>query len=151
MGTRFFSSLRYILLYSTVAALFGCERYAVTLNQQPVYIPPPLYSDFKVADKALMNCLKQTIADRKVVRTEQLTSLTCRHAGVASLEGLDHFAFLQELDLSHNQLVDAQSLGLLTQLKVLRIQENAKLKCETLTSLPQSGLKVTAPDHCADL
>jgi hypothetical protein len=148
MVASFTFSTRSIFFLSVAAALFGCERYAVTLNQQPVYTPPPLYSDFAVADLALRDCIKQTIIDSKVTRVEQLTALTCRHAGLTSLAGLEHFAFLQELDLSHNQLLDARVLAKLPQLKALKIQENPALRCDTLVELAQTEVHITAPAHC---
>lgn len=148
VSTSFTFPARPIFFFSLAAVLFGCERYAVTVNHQPVYTPPPLYSDFAIADTALQECIKQTIVDKKVVRIEQLTALTCRHAGLTSLAGLEHFAFLQELDLSHNQLVDTQALTKLTQLKTLKIQENPALACEGLAELAQAGLSISAPAHC---
>ena len=148
MGASIILPTRSIFFFSITAALFGCERYAVTLNQQPVYTPPPLYHGFAVADQALMDCIKQTIMDNKVVRVEQLTSLTCRHAGVKSLTGLQHFTFIQQLDLSHNRLKDVQVLTQLPQLKAVKIQDNTELKCDTLAELTQTGVNVTAPTHC---
>lgn len=148
MIASFTLSTRSILSLSLAATLFGCERYAVTLNQQPVYTPPPLYHDFAVADQALRDCIKQTIVDKNVVRVEQLTALTCRHAGLTSLEGLEHFAFIEQLDLSHNQLVDAQVLAKLPQLKTLKIQENTALRCDTLAGLAEAGVHIAAPAHC---
>lgn len=148
MDTSLTFSVRLIFCFFLVAFLFGCERYAVTLNQQPVHTPPPLYGDFAVADLALKNCIKQTIADNKVVRLEQLTRLVCRHAGLRSLKGLEHFTFIQELDLSHNALVDVQTLTQLPQLKMLKIQENPELACAPLAELIQVGVHVSAPGHC---
>lgn len=149
MSASFTFSRRSIFLFSITAILFGCERYAVTLNQQPVYTPPPLYSGFAVADQALMDCIKQTIIDNKVVRIEQLTALTCRHAGLTSLTGLEHFAFIQELDVSNNQLEDAQILAKLPKLKILKIQDNTVLRCGTLNELTQNGVRISAPVHCS--
>lgn len=149
MGASFTLPTRSIFFFSLVVPLFGCERYAVTINQQPVYTPPPLYSEFAITDVALKDCIEQTIVDKKVVRVEQLTALTCRHAGLTSLEGLEHFAFIQELDISHNQLVDARVLTRLPQLKALKIQENPALRCDVLAELAQAGVQqITAPAHC---
>lgn len=149
MSASFTFYRRSIFLFSITATLFGCERYAVTLNQQPVYTPPPLYSGFAVADQALMDCIKQTIIDNKVVRIEQLTALTCRHAGLTSLTGLEHFAFIQELDVSNNQLEDVQVLAKLPKLKILKIQDNTVLRCGTLNELTQNGVSISAPAHCS--
>jgi Leucine-rich repeat (LRR) protein len=137
-----------ILALSFGAALFGCERYAITLNEQPIYTPAPLYSDYTVVDEALADCLKQTIADKKITRAEQLITLTCRHTGLRSLSGLEHFRALQELDLSHNQLQQAQTLAHLPQLRVLKINDNPNLLCESLAPLTQKELKITLPSHC---
>ena len=141
-------SPRLIVALSLTAVLFGCERYAVTLNQQPVYTPPPLFSDFSIADKALSDCIKQTIVDKKVVKAEQLISLTCRHAGVTSLQGLQQFPALQELDVSFNQLQSAAPLAKLAQLTRLKIDNNPALECASLTQLKQAELEITPPAHC---
>lgn len=138
-----------IVVLFVAAALFGCERYAVTLNQQPVYTPPPLFSDFSLEDKPLLDCVRQTIMDKKVVRAEQLTVLTCRHAGVRSLQGLAQFPALQELDLSFNQLEDAAALANLPKLTRLRIDHNPSLQCASLAELKQTGVAITAPEHCS--
>lgn len=150
MGTAFVirSPAALIVAWSLVFALFGCERYAVTLNQQPVYTPPPLYSDFTVSDPALADCLKQTITDRKIARLEQLTSLTCRHAGLKSVAGIEHFSSLRELDVSHNQLREAQTLAKLPQLRLLKINDNPDLQCDSLAPLTQKELQITRPAHC---
>lgn len=150
METAFFrrSPARLIVVLSLGTALFGCERYAVTLNEQPIYTPPPLYADFAVADQALTDCLKQTIADKKITRVEQLTSLACRHTGLTSVVGLEHFNALQELDLSHNRLQQAQTLAKLPQLRLLKINDNPDLQCDSLAPLTQKDLKITPPAHC---
>ncbi len=150
MGSAFVlrSPVNLIVALFVGATLFGCERYAVTLNQQPIYTPPPLYSDFSVPDQALADCLKQTIADQKIARVEQLTSLTCRYTGLSSLAGIDHFTALQELDVSHNQLQEAQILARLMRLRTLKINDNPDLQCETLAPLTQKDLQITPPAHC---
>lgn len=141
-------STKIIVTHLFTGLLFGCERYAITLNQQPVYTPPPLYSEFSVADSALKDCLKQTIADQNITRVEQLISLTCRHTGLNSIAGLAHFSALQELDISHNQLHDVKELAKLKQLKSLKLSGNVFLSCDEIAALRHDGLTIVPPTHC---
>lgn len=131
-----------------LVALGGCARYQVTLNEQPIYSPPPLYSQFEVADESLKNCLHQTIADKQITRAEQLTQLVCRHAGIKSVQGLEVFAALEELDLSHNALRNLKPLRGLAKLRLLKINDNPDLMCDTVPQIA-SDLHIINSSHCA--
>ena len=140
-----------IIFVSTMAAsLSACERYAVTLNQQPIYTPPPLYSKFTLADEALMTCVKQTIVDQNVTAADKLTRLSCSHAGVRTLDGLEHFAALEELDVSFNKLQDISIMNGLKKLRVLKINDNPALSCDQLAALKHAELTIIPPVHCVE-
>lgn len=126
--------------------LGGCARYQVTLNEQPIYSPPPLYSQFDVTDDALKNCLRQTIADKQITRAEQLTQLVCRHAGITSVQGLEVFASLEELDLSHNALRNIKPLQSLNRLRLLKVNDNPDLMCDTVPQV--DDLNIINSVHC---
>lgn len=143
------SILKFFCAWMPLAVLSGCGPYQVTLNEQPIYIPPPLLSQFQVADQALKNCLRQTIADNNITRVEQLTRLVCRHAGVGSLEGLETFVELEELDLSHNRLRDLKPLQNLKKLRLLKLNDNPDLQCETQPAV-RAGLNLITTTHCAN-
>jgi Leucine-rich repeat (LRR) protein len=134
-------------IWIVLMSLGGCARYQVTLNEQPLYSPPPLYSQFEVADEALKNCLHQTIADKHITHANQLTQLVCRHAGIKSIQGLEGFDALEELDLSHNTLRDVKPLQSFSKLRLLKINDNPDLLCDTL---PQArlGLQIINATHC---
>jgi len=134
-------------IWILLLSLGGCARYEVTLNDQPVYSPPALYSQFEVADEALENCLRQTIADKRITQADQLTQLVCRYAGIKSIQGLENFFALEELDLSHNALVDLKPLKSLGKLLRLKINDNPNLLCDTL---PQArpDLQIVNAAHC---
>ncbi len=141
----------YVLRSCTFLALLGlagCARYRVTLNEQPIYTPPPLYSKFEVSDPALADCLHQTIADQNITVPEQLKRLTCRHAGLETLAGLEHFAALEELDISHNKLREVAQLARLPQLRKLQLNDNPSLQCTDLAPLARPNLQITPPAHC---
>jgi Leucine-rich repeat (LRR) protein len=137
-----------VLITLVCACLSGCAKYRVTLNEQPIYTPPPLYSDFEVADEALKNCLRQTIVDQNIARVEQLTQLICRHAGVRSLQGLEKFVALEKLDLSYNELRDIAPLQDLAKLQMLKLNNNPELLCDTQPKA-RSGLQIVTASHCS--
>jgi Leucine-rich repeat (LRR) protein len=143
-----YSPVGYYCAGIVLVCLGGCARYQVTLNEQPIYTPPPLYSQFEVADEALKNCLRQTIADQNITQAEQLTQLVCRHAGIRSLQGLEKFTALEALDLSYNALRDLTPLQNLGKLKLLRINNNPDLQCDTLPGA-RPDLSITTASHCS--
>jgi hypothetical protein len=127
--------------------LCACQNYSFSLNNRELYTPPALFSEFRVDDKALDTCIRQTIADQKIVKIEQLTGLNCSSAGIRSIAGLERFAWLEHLDLAGNDLTDGSALRQLTRLKYLTLAGNKNLHC---AELPASGanLNVVMPDHC---
>lgn len=134
-------------MWILLVGLGGCARYEVTLNEQPIYSPPPLYNQFEVADEALESCLRQTIADKRITQADQLTQLVCRYAGIRSIQGLESFIALEELDLSYNKLGDVKTLNNLNKLQRLKINDNPDLLCDTL---PQARpeLQIVNALHC---
>lgn len=105
-------------------ALSACADYSFHLNEQPIYTPPPLFTDYRLADQALHECVEQTIRDHKVTAPEQLDRLNCSSAGIESLAGLERFRDLHELNLANNQLTDVEPLARLARLEVLILREN---------------------------
>lgn len=144
-----FLSLRNALFILFMFALSGCNRYQVTLNNNEIYSPPPLYTKFELTDDALNTCVQQTIADQQVHSVKQLEALRCSNAGIRSLAGLEHFAWLKRLDLSANAIVDGAALGALTRLQYLDITGNPQLKCADLPKADTlSDTEILAPAHC---
>ncbi len=141
---------RYALLFILFMSLLaGCQRYQVTLNERPVYQPPELLDAYTVADRALGDCIAQTIADQQVTRVEELTSLTCSHAGIQDLGGIEQFSRLALVNLSDNRLRDIAPLLYLPNLDVVDLSGNPDLSCGQVESLGKdvSG-RVIGPEHC---
>ena len=113
----------------SLCSVSSCNHYAVSINENPVYTPPPLYSGYQFIDQALNTCVKQTIADKNVIAANKLLELNCSHAGIQSLAGLEHFNALEKLNLANNEIADSAALSQLKQLKYLDLTGNEKLRC----------------------
>lgn len=158
-------------LGSLVFLLAGCQGYEVSVNERQVYSPLPLFTDFRVADPHLQQCIDQHIEDKQITRAIQLERLICRHAGIARLDGIETFAGLQELDLSENALHSAAPLARLSRLtwvnlannqltsaapllSLLRLTDldltgNAGLDCTDLNQLREvQSVRLSGPAHC---
>lgn len=158
-------------LFSVIA----CSSYDVSVNDNVVYSPKPLFSDYALTDSALGNCIKQTIIDQKVTQVSGLKRLRCTHAGITDLSGISRFYDLEELDLSdntigniaplanlgrlktlileNNQLIDTAPLLPLIKLTDVRLQGNEGAQCENLAQLSidvhANGGSIVMPEHCS--
>lgn len=122
-----------------VAALIllpACESYDFRVNDQLVYSPAPLFSEFSVPDKALAACLEQAIKDGNITSASKLAVLNCSHAGVATLTGLEVFTGLTQLKLSANKISDISPLASLTSLETLLLDDNKLENSIPLIELP---------------
>lgn len=136
---------------SCCVSIIGCAGYRVTINEQAVYNPRPLMAIEDIADPNLATCIEQTAADRQIVRAEQLTRLVCTYAGIETLEGLQQFSRLEQLNLGHNALDRVEVLYQLPELKHVQLEGNPDLSCgnvKTLEAMPREQLTIRAPAHC---
>lgn len=117
--------------------LSACSKYQLTLNDQVMYTPPPLFTHFSTEDLNLRNCLDQAIKDQKVTQPAQLTLLDCSNAGVTSIKGLEIFSGLKQINLAHNQLQDIAPLAAMTDLEVLVINHNQLKSAAALLNKPR--------------
>lgn len=153
-----------------VAILSGCSRYSVSINDNTVYSPPGVFTDFSLSDQNLQDCVDDTIADEHLTKPEQLVRLFCTNRAIYSLKGLEIFDGIQYLGLEENQLksiaeltslpklkqvnlagnpiVDAAPLLQLPQLNYVDFTNNSVLDCSSLQRLLSKGVEVEAPDHC---
>ncbi len=155
--------------------LGACRSYQVSVNDNVVYTPLPLFDQYEIADAALATCVQQTIEDKKITRANELTRLRCTHAGISDLTGLEKFSALQELDLSDNALRTIAPLARLGKLQWLSLRNNAvqqtaplltliklemldlsgnpDLPCEDMAQLRTAAVdnegELIAPEHCA--
>ena len=157
-----------------VASIVGCKNYSVSVNDNVVYTPLPLFKDFAITDIHLSACVEQTINDKKITKAEDLKKLNCSNAGITSLAGLEKFYYLEELNLAENKLMSVSALRNFSKLQVLilrknnlttaepllgllalrelDISENPKLACGDLKQLAanfnKQDLKLIAPEQC---
>ena len=134
--------------------LAGACSYSVSVNDNVVYTPEPLFADYQIADDNLRRCIEQTIADKKITSASQLTFLNCSSAGIANLAGLERFDGLEELYLASNQLKTVAPLNKLTRLKTLVLRENQLMSVAPLLGLlklVQLDLEKNSHLDCTDV
>lgn len=166
--------INFPLFFLTLTLLTACSGYEVSFNDNVVYTPKPLLADVEVADRNLELCIVQTIKDEKITALAQLTRLRCTHAGIQSLQGLERFYAISELDLSDNTLINIEPIGRLGKLTTLvldnnqiengepllrllkltdlNLAENPGMQCAELTKVAQqvnaNGGQTQLPEHC---
>lgn len=123
------------LALTSALLLSACAGYSFNINDNPVYQPPSLFSDFRIEDAALADCVQQTIEDRRVTRAEDLTQLNCSSAGITRLDGLETFTGLKAVSLADNDLDNVDALRQLTRLELLYLQDNRITSVEALLPL----------------
>lgn len=155
-----------------VCAVMACSRYEFKFNERTVYTPPPLFTAYSVADGALKACLQQTIEDQRIIKAKALTVLACTSGGIVSLEGLETFQQLKQVNLARNTIRDVQPLTSLPHLERLDISENAvtsvqplvtlqslaavdlrgndRLVCDEADALRNNNINVQLPRHCLE-
>ncbi|MGV8834633.1 leucine-rich repeat domain-containing protein [Cellvibrio sp.] len=154
----------------------GCKNYSVSVNENVVYTPPSIFKDYQITDAKLRDCVEQTIYDLHITSAEDLTRLNCSNAGIKSLDGLDKFFALKELNLADNQLADIseiEQLGRIEKLVLtnntiknpapllhllhltqLHLAKNPQMTCKDLQQLQQNlnnkKLDLILPERCAN-
>lgn len=123
-------------LYLVLLLITACESYDLTVNEKLVYTPEPLFSGFDTPDTALEQCLEQAIIDGKVNSASELKTLSCSHAGITTLEGLEIFTGISQLKLSSNDIRDITALAALTSLELLQLDHNQVIDTTPLLALP---------------
>ena len=126
-----------LLSIAWVILLTGCERYAVTLNERPIYTPKVIYSGYNIADPGLASCVKQALTDATITQPEQLEVLNCSFAGVADLSGIELFSQLETVNLNNNQLSDIKALLFLGELRQVNLSENPSLNCTDIEAMEE--------------
>ncbi len=160
-------------LLATLICLTACGPYSITVNDNELYSPPTLFTNFKMKDGQLRDCLDQTIKDKAITQPNQLKRLACTHAGIQSLKGIEVFSQLEALNLNDNQLTgitplarlgqlkqvllkgnrlkDAAALLNLLKLESLDIRDNPHLSCDDLNQLRTiSSAQLSLPVQCEE-
>lgn len=117
------------------AGVLSACSYSVSVNDNLVYTPESLFTDYQIADQNLARCLQQTISDRSVTKATDLTRLNCSNAGIKSVVGLEVFTALEELNLSGNQVHEVDAIARMPQMRVLILSDNPLLSAAPLLAL----------------
>lgn len=136
-STAYFSLIARPLLLGLLFILAGCSRYSVSLNDNVVYEPPSLFSEFLVQDPALSSCIKSTIAENNIHSAEQLHRLVCPAGSIATLDGIELFDQIEYLGLAGNRLISLAPIAALTQLKQVDLSDNKVEDFSLLLSLKE--------------
>jgi len=121
-----------VLVFVSALALGACASYEVSLNDQVLYTPPPLFSDYRIADPALKECVASTIRELKITDANALESLFCPDGNIQSLAGLEQFQAIKKLGLSRNKVNSLDIIGLLKNLEQVDLSFNHISKIEDL-------------------
>lgn len=139
-----------LLLILSALTLTGCENYTYTLNEQPVFTPPGLFSNYQISDQGLAGCLKQAILDQQVSKAHDLSQLNCSNAGITNLTGLEIFTGLTHVNLGNNALTEIKPLLFLPHLDTVLLGGNEALDCGDAKLLAnQASGAVSLPTHCS--
>ena len=92
------------------------------LSVSAVPIPPPGVPLF--TDPQFQACFDELTLANGWTLTEEVTSLACPDRNIESLDGLQHFTNLIELDLSGNRILASYPIEQLPQLEVLDLSNN---------------------------
>lgn len=134
--------------------LSSCSKYQMTVNETVVYTPPSVITDFETQDPRLKDCLDQMIKDGEYTDLGQVTQLICSHAGLNSLEGLQSFYNLKQVNLGNNQISDLAPIKFLSKLEILLLNDNQLTQVPELLNLPklqQVNLENNAQLQCGDI
>jgi Leucine-rich repeat (LRR) protein len=141
-------------LYLGLVFIAGCSKYQLTLNENVMYSPAPLFTQFTTADPNLKVCLDQAIKDSQATHASDVKRLVCTHAGVSSVEGLEVFSEITQLHLAHNQLQRIDAIGRLAKLEELSLSDNQLKKVPEillLENLTMLDLSENAELACSDI
>ena len=129
--------MKLIVISLVFISLIACDRYQIKFNEQQIYTPQALFSDYKMPDTALSNCIKQLIIDQSVKRAEELVNINFAYAGITDLTGLSRFTRLEVINLANNNLTDIKTLMFLGQLRRVDISGNNALRCDDIKTLSE--------------
>lgn len=147
-------SIKTIFLAICFTLLAACRNYSLSINQNQLYNPGAIFTDFRLADSALQHCVDGIIADNLLKRAEQVTHIACGPGSISSIEGLEAFHQLQYLSLANNTLRDIDTLTELKQLKRLDLSNNSLTSIKALMQLKNLeyvNLKGIAAVNCVHI
>ncbi len=132
------------LLFAILALTACSQRFAVSINERPVFDPRPGASAYRFADSGLQACVNFAL-QQPGASFDTLTILACPDWEIENIEGIGSIATLQYLDISNNRLTSLAPLSALTRLSGLNAAANQLtdiaplLSIRTLTSVVLAG------------
>ena len=128
-------TLKFFCTSGILTLISACNNYSISVNNNTVYTPPPLFKDFNIADVHLRDCVQQTIIDKHVTKSQDLKQLNCSNAGIESLSGIETFSALEQINFAENKINSISQLSKLTQIQTLILRKNNLTDAEPLLHL----------------
>lgn len=119
-------------LVTIILSISGCQNYSLSVNDNEIYTPPILFSDYTIDDPSLSFCIKKTIQEQGVTIAEDLEILICAEKGIISLSGIEQFPSLKTLGISNNSVTDIADLALIKQLEKVDLSNNNIISAKPL-------------------
>ena len=126
---------RALLVSSSLTLLSSCAGYQVTLNDRTIYEPPPLFQDFTIPDDGLRQCIAQHISDQNITKAEQLQRVVCSYTDIISLQGIEVFTEIRQLNVAHNKITNLASIAGLSALEQFSAKDNRLTDVSALAGL----------------
>lgn len=149
----------------------GCQRYAVSVNDNRVYEPPALFADYDIRDRHLKSCIQDIIIEDNIRAANQLKRVVCASGDISDLSGLSRFTEIEQLglagnsissitelakltslshaDLSSNNIANFTPLSTLPRLKYLKLSGNSAANCDSIQQEQVTKIEqYVAPEHC---
>ncbi len=132
--------------------LASCADYSISVNDNTVYDPPKIFTQFRVADSNLQRCIDETIKEEKITNAKQLRNLQCPNKDIQVLDGLAIFSELKILGLAGNPLKNIDDVAALKLLEQLDLQASGTIQLTKISGLKLDYLNLSEnPDlHCDD-
>lgn len=125
-------------VWTLLLPLASCagSPYTVSLNNNVLYSPNAALAAGGVSDAALQGCINQALAATAQAAAE-LRILACPNAGIRSLEGINRFEALEQLELGSNEIDNLSPLQPLRNLRVVSLRNNDIRNIGPLSALPR--------------
>ncbi len=125
---------RGVLLFAVLALAACSQRFAVSINERPVFDPRPGASAYRFADSGLQACVNFAL-QQPGARFDALTILACPDWEIENIEGIGAITTLQYLDVSNNRLTSLAPLSALPRLSGVNASVNQLTDIAPLLSM----------------
>ena len=66
---------KFLSVFVISSCLIGCNRYDVKINENTVYSPKKLFTNYSIEDRGLNDCVQQTIIEDNVRSKKQASAI----------------------------------------------------------------------------